>query len=430
MRVVQLIPGSGGTFYCQNCMRDSALVRALRARGIDVTFVPLYLPPVVDAEGLEDETPVFFGGINVYLQQEFELFRNTPRWLDRLFDSRWMLKRAAAREGSTSAAALGPMTLSMLQGRHGKQRKEAERLIAWLGENDTPDVIHVSNALLLGVASEIKKALNVPIVCSLQDEHTWLDAMPDPHRRRCWEVLSNKARDVDTFIAVSDWYAKEMSTRMSIPRDRIVVVPAGIELDGIEPASAPVDPPVIGYLSRMSECLGLGLLVDAFVRLKEDPRFKDLRLRVTGGQTAEDEEFLAGVRATLREHGVENDVEFLDHFDKEARHAFMRSLSVLSVPALGGKAFGAFIIEAQAFGVPVVQPAVGAFPEILETTGGGCIYDPNDDNALTRALEALLLDPARAHELGLHGRSAVLREYDVEKTSERVLAVYSALLDR
>ncbi|NIA15117.1 MAG: glycosyltransferase [Nitrospiraceae bacterium] len=430
MRVVQLIPGSGGTFYCQNCMRDSALVRALRARGIDVTFVPLYLPLAVDAEGLENGVPVFFGGINVYLQQEFTLFRRTPRWLDRLFDSRWMLKRAAAREGSTSAATLGPMTLSMLQGRHGKQRKEAERLISWLDKHDRPDVIHVSNALLLGVASEIKKALNVPIVCSLQDEHTWLDAIPDPHGRRCWEVLSDKARDVDTFIAVSHWYAGEMSTRMSIPRDRIVVAPVGIELDGIEPVSAPVNPPVIGYLSRMSECLGLGLLVDAFVQLKQDSRFKDLRLRVTGGQTAEDEPFLARVRATLRERNIEDDVEFLDHFDREARHAFLHSLSVLSVPALGGEAFGTFIIEALAFGVPVVQPDVGAFPEILETTGGGRVYDPNEENALAKTLETLLLEPGRARELGLRGRSVVLDEYGMEKTSERVLAVYSALVDR
>ena len=430
MKVVQLIPGTGGTFYCQNCMRDSALARSLRGRGIDVTLVPMYLPLGVDDEGLEQGLPVFFGGINVYLQQEFKLFRNTPRWLDRFFDSRWMLKQAARREGSTSAATLGPMTLSMLQGRHGNQRKEAERLVAWLREHEKPDIIHASNSLLLGVASEIKNALNVPLVCSLQNEHTWLDVIPNPHGQRCWEAMSEKAREVDTFIAVSRWYADEMSSRMGISRDRIVVVPVGIELDGIDPVSAPADRPVIGYLSRTSECLGFGFLVDAFLQLKEDSRFKDLRLLVTGGQTAEDEPFLKHVRATLRERGVEDSVQFLDDFSKSARHAFLRSLSVLSVPTPGGDAFGTFIIEALAFGVPVVEPAVGAFPEIVEGTGGGLIYDPNEESGLTKALETLLLEPAQARELGLRGRSVVLAEYGVEKTSERVLAVYSALAKR
>ncbi|MBN2307878.1 MAG: glycosyltransferase family 4 protein [Candidatus Hydrogenedentes bacterium] len=427
MRVVQLIPGTGGTFYCQNCMRDSALVRGLRRHGVDVMLVPLYLPLKVDAEGIEDDLPVFFGGINAYLQQQFKLFRKTPRWLDRFFDARWMLDRAAAREGSMSASALGPMTLSMLQGRDGNQRKEVDRLVEWLGEHDTPDVIHASDSLLLGVATELKKALHAPLVCSLQDEHTWLDAIPAPYGPRCWEAMSEQARQVDAFIAVSEWYAGEMGRRMGIPPDKMNVVPVGIELDGIEPATAPPDPPVIGYLSRMSESMGLGLLVDAFIQLKQEPRLQDVRLRVTGGRTAEDVPFLERVQARIRERGFEGDVEFDAGFDKAGRHAFLRGLSVLSVPAPEGEAFGTFIIEALAFGVPVVQPAAGAFPEILEATGGGLLYDPGEVDGLAAALDALLSDPARAQELGRRGREAVAREYGVDKASERVWAVYKAV---
>jgi len=430
VRIVQIVPGTGGTFYCQNCMRDAALVRGLRLRGHDVIMVPMYLPLTQDSTGLSGDVPVFFGGVNAYLQQQFKLFRATPRWVDRFFDSPWMLKQAAAREGSTSAAALGPMTLSMLQGRDGNQRKEVERLVTWLAGQDKPDVVHLSNVLLLGVADEVGAALGVPVVCSLQDEHTWLDAMAEPWRTRCWEAIGGRARGVDTFIAVSRWYADEMAPRMGIARDRIRVVPAGIQLDGIEPPGEPPDPPAIGYLSRMCECLGLGLLVDAFLELRRNPALKDLRLRMTGGHTIEDKEFLAGLRAKVAEHGAADHVDVVAEFEGEARRDFLRSISVLSVPMPAGEAFGTFIIEALAFGVPVVQPAVGAFPEIVEGTGGGIVYDPNEAGALAKALGSLLLDPERSRELGVHGRAAVLKDYGVERTSEQMLDVYNRVVEK
>lgn len=428
MRVVQLIPGTGGTFYCQNCMRDAALVRALRGQGVEVMLVPLYLPLNVDTEGLEEHAPVFFGGINVYLQQKFSIFRKTPRWLDKFFDSDWMLKQAAAREGSMSAAKLGGMTLSMLQGRDGNQRKEIERLTEWLKEQEKPDLIHASDSLLLGVANELRNTLGVPLVCTLQDEHTWLDIIPEPHGSQCWETMSAQAREVDGFIAVSNWYADEMSRRMSIPRDKITVAPVGMELDDIQPVPAPPNPPAIGYLSRLTKSLGVGLLVDAFIQIKERGRIPNLRLRLTGGQTAEDTPFLEHIRAELRKHGIEKDVEIIEHFDRPSRHEFLRSLSVLSVPVPGGEAFGTFIIEALACGVPVVQPVAGAFPEIIEKTGGGILYDPGTEDGLTNALEHLLLDPAHTYKLGRQGRERALAEYSVEKTMGNVLAVYKRLV--
>jgi glycosyltransferase involved in cell wall biosynthesis len=428
MRVIQLIPGTGGTFYCQNCMRDGALVRALRGHNVDVTLVPLYLPLSVDTEGLEEHAPVFFGGVNVYLQQEFSLFRKTPRWVDRFFDSDWVLRQAAAREGSTSAASLGPMTLSMIEGRDGNQRKEIERLSQWLVEHEKPDLLHASNALLLGLATELKRDLNVPLVCTLQDEHTWLDAIPDPHGRQCWEAMSRRAREVDAFVAVSEWYAGEMSTRMAIPREKITVVPVGMEFGDVGPPPAPPEPPVIGYLSRMSECLGLGLLVDAFIQLKKTGALKDLKLRITGGKTAEDAPFVKHIEAELSRHGMRDDVTFIGAFDKASRLEFLRSLSVLSVPVPEGEAFGTFIIEALACGIPVVQPAAGAFPEIIGKTGGGLLYDPASEDGLRDALAQLLNDPARAREMGLRGQQAVRVEYSVDAVVPRLLALYQRLV--
>ena len=180
MRITQILPGSGGTFYCENCMRDSALARHLIQSGHDVTLMPMYLPIYSDDPALAEGTPIFFGGINAYLQQKLPIFRHTPRWLDRLFDARWVLQIAAKRAGSTRASDLGDMTFSMLQGSEGHQAKEVERMLTWLEAQPTPDVIHVSSVLLLGLAPEIKRRLSAPLVYTSMDEDTWLDELPQP----------------------------------------------------------------------------------------------------------------------------------------------------------------------------------------------------------------------------------------------------------
>ena len=422
MKVVHIVPGSGGTFYCQNCLRDSALVQALRRKSADVVMVPMYLPMFTDGDPVQDDTQVFFGGINVWLQQKLPFFRNTPRWLDRLFDSRWMLKRAAAMEGTTSAAELGPMTLSMLKGTDGNQKKEVARLVGWLAEHEKPDVVHISNALLIGLAGEIKNRLNVPVVCSLQDEDWWLDAIKPPYNQECWDAISERTGEIDRFVSVSHWYADRMSQRLLIPRDLIDVVYIGIDLDGYEQAPLDFNPPVLGYLSRMNSALGLDRLVDAFIELKKSGGLENLKLKATGGAVGDDVKCVADARKRLARAGFVGDAEFIEDFSREHRIRFLQSLSVMCVPVEQGEAFGSYIIEAMAAGVPVVQPNAGAFPELLEVTQGGEIYDE-----LVPALKRILTDPDRARTLGQQGREAVCKSFSVEKMAENMIAVYREL---
>jgi len=423
MKVVHIVPGSGGTFYCQNCMRDGALVQALRRAGEDVVMVPMYLPMFTDGDPAQDNTPVFFGGINVWLQQQVPFFRKTPRWLDRWFDSQWMLKRAAKMEGTTSAAGLGAMTLSMLEGTEGNQRKEVERLVQWLAEHENPDAVHISNALLVGMAGEIKARLDVPVVCSLQDEDGWLDEINPPFGEACWDAIRTRVGDVDRFVAVSHWYADRMSERLRIPRDRIDVVHVGIDLVGFGQAALDFDPPVLGYLSRMNEKLGMGKLVDAFIELKKFPGLEKLKLRATGGLVGDDRKYVSNLRKKLALRGMENDAEFIADFSREHRLAFLESLSVMCVPVEQGEASGTYIIEAMAAGVPVVQPNAGAFPELVEATGGGVIYED-----LTATLRELLTHPDRARELGRKGRESVLERFGVEAMAQNTLAIYETIL--
>lgn len=428
MRIVQIVPGSGDGFYCENCIRDRALIRAFRDAGHDVVVAPMYLPQILDPLEGQADAPIFFGGINVYLQQHLALFRRTPRWLDRVLDTRWLLGLAARRAGSVRAADLGATTLSMLEGTDGKQGKELERLVRWLLELDRPDVVHLSNPLLLGIGAEIKRRVGVPIVCSLQDEDTWLDGLNPPYAARCWASLATRARSVDAFIAVSRYYGELVRERMGIEPDRLHVVHVGVEA-GEAASSAPApDPPVIGYLARMSETLGLGRLVAAFRQLKRTERFRHLRLHLSGGSTADDRPFLAAVKRELAADRLDGDVHVFEAFDRAARASFLRGLSLLSVPAPYGTAFGTYILESLAAGVPVVQPAVGAFPELVEATGGGVLYAPNDVDGLASALADLLDDDARRIELGRQGQRAVAERFTKERMAERTLDVYRGVV--
>ncbi|HNX53238.1 MAG TPA: glycosyltransferase family 4 protein [Pontiellaceae bacterium] len=422
MKVVHIVPGSGGTFYCQNCMRDAALVQALRRQGIDVVMVPMYLPMFVDGSPVQKHTPVFFGGINVWLQQQFPVFRKTPRWFDRLFDSKWMLRRAAAMEGTTSAAGLGAMTLSMLEGSDGNQRKEVDRLVQWLTGHEKPDAVHISNALLIGLAGEIKAALAVPVVCTLQDEDEWLDKIDPPFNRACRDAIAARCKDVDRFVSVSGWFADRMSERLKIARDRIDVVHIGIDLNGYEPAALDLNPPVLGYLSRMNETSGLGRLVDAFIELKKTRGLENLKLRATGGAVGSDKKYISGLQKKLAKSGLGNDAEFIEDFSREQRIAFLKSLSVLCVPAEQGEAFGTYIIEALAAGVPVVQPDAGAFPELIAATGGGVIYQN-----LAETLREVLTHPDHLRQLGRTGRASVMEKFSVETMAQKMISVYMKL---
>ena len=424
MRIVQLVPGAGGGFYCENCLRDTGLVRTIRAAGHEMLVVPLYLPPRPELDALGGQSPIFFGGINVHLQQQWGLFRRTPRWLDRLFDSRWLLARIAPRAGMTKAAVLGETTLSMLRGADGKQIKELRRLVDWLAAGDRPDVICLSNALLAGMVPAIKSALDVPVVSILQDEDGYLDALGEPYSEQAWELLAHQASRVDAFIAVSDYYAGQMRRRLNLPPDRVHVVRTGIDGSRYTPAPVPPEPAAIGFLSQMAPSKGLDLLAEAFIRCKTGGGHADLKLKVAGGKTAGDEKHIRQVRRRLKQAGVDGDVEFIEDFDSAAKQAFLESLSVVSVPTRHGEAYGLFVLEALACGVPVVLPRHGAFVELVEATGGGLLCEPNSPEALAAALGEVLDDPDRARELGRTGRDVVLADFTVEQMAAATLRVW------
>ncbi len=431
MKLVQITPGAGA-MYCGNCFRDNALVAALRQLGHDVTMIPLYLPLTLDEEDQSADTPIFFGGINVYLEQKIGLFRKAPQWLRRMLASRKVLGWAAGRTAKTRATDVGDILLSMLRGEEGRQARELEELIAWLKQHGHPDVICLSNALLVGMARRLKAELQTRVVCTLQGEDTFLDSLPDSHRAAAWQLLAERAADVDLFIAPSRYFAELMSRRLHLPADRVKVVYNGINLDGYETATPAVEggfrgAPVLGFLARMCKEKGLDTLVDAFILLKQSGRAGNLRLRIGGSCGPGDEPFVKTLRQRLAAAGFIGQVGFNPNLAHSEKLEFLRSLTVLSVPANYGEAFGLYLIEALAAGVPVVQPRIGAFPELIEATGGGVLCEPGDSKSLADAIAQLLEDPKQVQALGEAGRMAVFKKFNVLEMAQETLRVFGEL---
>jgi glycosyltransferase involved in cell wall biosynthesis len=426
MKIVHIIPGTGDVFYCQNCMRDKELVMALRERGHDVVLVPMYLPLFTEGEDMgTPHIPVFYGAVGVYLAQMVPGFRHIPKWIRRRLDSRRLLKWVAQRAGATRAKGLEAMTLSVLNGESGGQAAELDRLVVWLAGHEKPDLVHLSNALLLGLAGRIRRDVGVPVVCTLQDEDSWIDSMEPAAAQKAWALMAEKARDVAAFIPVSDYYNGVIQDRLKeVPAEKFHVIPNGVSADSYGQAQWNPGQPVIGYLSRMSESLGLATLVEAFIQIRERGRVKTVTLKITGGKTPEDDSFLAGVRKRLESRNLLDAVEFCPEFDRQARRDFLQSLTVMSVPMSHPEAFGMFMLEAMASGVPVVQPRLGAAPEIIGSTGAGICYDPADPVALARELESLLLDEPRWRRMSQAGRAAVRERFDINKVADSMVGIY------
>ena len=423
MKILHIIPGSGGSFYCGNCMRDSKYVPALKALGHDVVKLPMYLPLFANVEE-ENDTPVFYGAVSIYLKQLYPVFRKAPKWVDSLLNAKPLLKLAAKYSGSTDAKGLEEMTISMLMGEEGQQSEELERMVDWIAGHYKPDIIHLSNALLLGLAPAIKRRLNTILICSLQDEDVWVDVMEPRFRDHVWGLMQKAVEHVDGFVAVSDYYASRMKESMKIPMEKLTSIHIGVDPADYFPHPIENKKRTIGYVSRMCHDNGLDILVDAFIGLKKRKGFEDVTLAITGGSTAVDTKYLNDLKTRLKKNNLTDQVDFHEDFSAEGLKAFYEKVMVLSVPVRNGEAFGIYLLESMASGVPVIQPALGAFPEIINISGGGVVYEPNEPTFLTQALADTLSDPALLSQLSHAGIKGVETSFNIISQSIKMVKYY------
>ncbi len=391
-KVAFLTAGAGG-MYCGSCMHDNTLTAAMKQHGLAVDLIPIYTPIRTDEKAVTIDR-VFFGGINVYLQQKIPLFRHLPRFLDRFLDSPWLIRRVTSRAIETDARLLGDLTVSMLRGDKGNQRKEVLRLGQFLKDSVQPDVLLLTNVLVGGGIPHWKQQLGVPVVVILQGDDVFLDYLPPDSARAATDSISQIAQYVDRFIVHSRFYGEAMSSRLGIDPQKMAIAPLGINATEFAAVARPDERPhrSIGYLARFAPEKGLQHLVDAFILLKQDPAMDDVRLEIAGWlgedhRTFADAQFqklsAAGLDSHYRHHGI---------IDRDQKIRLLSEIDLLCVPTDFLEPKGLYALEAMATGTPVVLPNHGAFPELIQSSGGGWLVEPRSPSNLAQQLARILND--------------------------------------
>ncbi|MDR1737824.1 MAG: glycosyltransferase family 4 protein [Candidatus Symbiothrix sp.] len=377
MKILFIVPGSGDAFYCGNCFRDNLQANSLRKAGHDIVVMPLYLP--LKDKSFRADTPLFFPAISLYVTQKFFKKKSMPKWMERRLNSDRFLDLAASFSGSTSSEGMEDMTLSMINGDDLVFKKHVSELIEWIRQHERPDVVQLSSSLVIGIAKEIKQAMNIPVVCSLQDEEIWINAL-GKEAENAWRGIAENIKYIDRFVVSSEFYKAAVLTRFPL-EGQIEVVYPGLDIEKYASEHYPADP-TIGFFYRMNVLDGLDILAKAFVKVKQSGNIPHLKLRIGGGFSGADKKFLRKVRHILQAYS--DDVIWHDTYSLSEHAAFYKETSAVCVPITFDEGVGLYVCEAFASGRPVVEPATGSFPEIVGN--GGVLYPHNDCDCLAAAI--------------------------------------------
>ena len=427
MRILSITAGAAG-MYCGSCFRDNALAAELLKRGHDAHLVPVYTPTRTDEPNVS-ERRVLFGGISVYLQQSWPIFRRLPRALDRLWDIPAVIGAFANRSASSvDPALLGEMTVATLEGTSGVLAREFEKLVEWTRDEPPPDVVNLPNSLLIAMAAPLRAAFHKPVCCTLQGEELFIDGLLPPYRERVLDLIRSQVREVDRFLPVSDYEAEFLGELLKIPADRMSVVPLGINVTGYAAAASRDDVFRVGYFARVAPEKGLHVLADAYVRFRRRlPSSAQVRCEAAGYLSPAFSWYLDSVKAAFAAGGFGAEFTYRGTLDRSEKINFLRRLDLLSVPATYSEPKGMFLLEAMACGVPVVQPRRGAFVEVVERTGGGVLIEPDNPDSLADMLFQLWSDRPRLEALGRRAFAEVRTQYSIERSADRLLEVYRGL---
>lgn len=391
--------------------------------------IPLYLPPIGADFGTEFESPVFFGAVSMFLRDRVKMFENMPAFMDKILDSPPLLKIAARKAGATRPEGFEETTLNMIKGNDPARNNEVQRLSKYLSEDKKPDIIHISNALIIGLASQLRDALGSKIICSLQNEDDWIEEMDEPYRSEAWRLIGEEASNVDYFVSPSEYFKKLVIDKTGIDSSKIKVIQSGLESEELNEVVHNNPNPAIGFYSRLNKLNGLDKIVDAYILMMGKGEITNLELHLCGGYTSDDKPFLKEQFKKLHDLNLDDKVKLYPGFSGTNKKEFFSSIDIMSVPVAKPDAFGLYLLTANSAGVPVVQPSTGAFPEIVNMTGGGICYEPDNVKMLANSILSLLNDKEHLSQLGMKGKETVLSKLGTKNITSGILSVYQEAIN-
>ncbi|WP_437190769.1 glycosyltransferase family 4 protein [Planctomicrobium sp. SH527] len=414
---IAIVTSGGAGMFCGACMHDNTVAQALMDQDVDVSLIPTYTPLRLDEEN-HGLNRIFLGGLNVYLNSRFKWWNSLPKFATSWLDHPSVIRLATSFAVSNDASELGELTVSMLDGDSGPYRAAIAELAGFIKQLN-PDAVFFSNALLSGAVKEIKRQVSVPIYCQLQGDDVFLDGLPEVYRRQAIDLVSQRAQDFDGFVTHTEFYRRYMANYLSLPVELFSVLPLGIDVDlhPGEPRKGTPERFIVGYFGRMAPEKGLHHLVDAFLLIKE--KIPHAQLKIGGQQGKSNQPYLRKTLAKLHDAGV--DVTNIGSPDtmREKVH-FFSDVDVFSMPTEFLEPKGLPVLEAMANGIPVVQPAHGSFPEMLEATGGGILVKPRDPQALADGILELA-DCDKRFEFAKAAWEGVRRHYRLPEMAKKMV---------
>lgn len=224
-------------------------------------------------------------------------------------------------------------------------------------------------------------------------------------------------RRVRTFIALSA-FQRQLMIEHGLPGERIVVK------DNFVPDSkhrCDGGGNAVTFLGRLSEEKGIDVLLRAW-ELLPGGAVPGVELVIAGdGPQRSAVESLARRDAAIRYAG---------RLTAEECAVALASSRVVVVPSRWYETFGLVVVEAFRAGVPVIAPAHGSFPELVDPGMTGWLYRPNSAEDLAQVLRsALALPVADLRAMGAAARRTYERRFTAERNLDALLAVYEGALD-
>ncbi len=304
----------------------------------------------------------------------------------------------------------------------------AELRDAWLDER--PDVVH-GHFWMSGLAAlDAARPLGLPVVQTfhalgiVKRRHQGPKDTSPPQRL---ELEAGVARRADRIVATCSDEVFEL-LRLGAHRDRISVVPCGVDLARFHP-TGPADPrdpavPRVLCVARLVERKGVGNVVTA---LTDVP---GAELLIAGGPAPADIHEHPETRRLLElavRHGVDDRVRVLGRVERGDLPALLRSADVVAcVPWY--EPFGIVPLEAMACGRPVVASAVGGLIDTVVHGVTGVHVPPRRPDRIATALRDLLADPGRRAALGSAGARRARSRYGWDRVARSTLHAYHRVL--
>ena len=243
----------------------------------------------------------------------------------------------------------------------------------------------------------------VPLILSFHGADLGALRRAPPADRLLWRQALPKA---DAIVACSRDLSREL-TRDFGAQLNVAVVHNGLDAAGFVAQAAAKPAPAgrtILNVAKFEHKKGQDVLIAAFAMVAGE--FADVTLTLAGAS----DQALPMLREQAAQLGLNGRVRFLQDVPHQDVAALFAGASVFALPSRQ-EPFGIVLLEAGAFGLPVVASAVGGVPEILEDGITARLVQPDDAPGLAHALRAVLADPDAAQAMGARLRDHVFANF-------------------